>query len=33
MFPALKAKLSREELADLGDEIVAAKKSGAARRR
>ena len=32
MFPALKRALSREELASLGDDVVAAKKAGAARR-
>lgn len=32
MFPALKRTLSREELASLGDQVVAAKKAGAARR-
>ena len=32
MFPALKRALSREELASLGDEVVAAKKAGAAHR-
>ncbi len=32
MFPALKRALSREELASLGDDVVAAKKAGAAHR-